>query len=89
MTIRLNQHEIALLDRQRPATRSRGGFQSLIVDLAFRVNRSTGLLTLTRRDLERIPRYAFDYGNGGWENRLRHVFERSFGPALGRTSRAA
>jgi hypothetical protein len=32
----------------------------------------TGLLTPTRRDLERIPRYAFDYGNGGWENRLRH-----------------
>jgi hypothetical protein len=26
-----------------------------------------------------ICRYAFDYGNGGWENRLRQIFGRHLG----------
>jgi len=39
---------------------------------------------LTDVDLERIPRYAFDYGNGGFEGRLRRIFERHLGPNLNR-----
>lgn len=31
-----------------------------------------------------IPRYAFDYGNCGWETRLRGIFERSLASNLGR-----
>lgn len=89
MTVRLNEQEIRVLDRQHPSTRRRGGFQSLLVGLALRVERETGRLVLTSRDIERIGRYAFDYGNGGWENRLRYVFERSLGPALGRVPHAA
>ena len=89
MNIFLNRIEIALLDRQHPSTRRRGGFQGLLVGLAFRLDRTTGRLTLTAQDLERISRYAFDYGNGGWENRLRYIFERTLGPALGRITRAA
>ena len=76
--------EIALLNRQHPSTRGRGGFQSLLVDLASRVDSATGQLSLSVRDLERIARYAFDYGNGGWECRLRNIFGRSLGQALGR-----
>lgn len=32
------------------------------------------------QDLEQIPRYAYDYGNGGWESHLREVFERALRP---------
>ena len=43
--------EIALLNRQHPSTRGRGGFQCLLVDLASRVNSATGQLSLSVRDL--------------------------------------
>ena len=76
--------EIAMLNRQHPLTRCRGGFQSLLVGLASRVDSTTGQLSLSSRDLERIARYVFDYGNGGWECRLQNIFGRSLGPTLGR-----
>jgi hypothetical protein len=87
MIVFLNSHEIAELDRQRPSTRSDGGFQGMLVDFAFRVDRRTGRLVLTARDLERIPRYAFDYRRGGWQKRLRQIFARVLGPDLGRQQR--
>lgn len=89
MTIILTQAEIAILDRQPASTRANGGFQGLLVRLASHVERQTGALRLTPQDLARIQRYAFDYGNGGWESRLRRIFERSLGPALGRFHIAA
>lgn len=89
MTVFLSAAEIALLDRQAPSTRSNGGFQGLLVDLASRVSRTSGRLELRARDLERIQRYAFDYGNGGWENRLRGIFGRTLGTSLGRFGLAA
>jgi hypothetical protein len=84
MTIFLTPQEIAQLDRQRPETRRDGGFQGMIVDFQFRVDRRNGRLTLTARDLERIPRYAFDYRRGGWQQRLQRIFGRTLGPNLGR-----
>ena len=84
MTVILTTGEIAELDRQHPATASDGGFQSFLVQLGRRCNRTTGELGLSDSDRERIPRYAFDYGNGGWEERLKNIFERSLGPRLGR-----
>lgn len=89
MTAFLSAAEIALLDRQAPSTRRDGGFQGLMVELALRVSRTTGRLELSARDIERIQRYAFDYGNGGWENRLRGIFGRTLGPLLGRSGLAA
>lgn len=44
----------------------------------------TGQLNLSADDLEKLPRYAFDYGNGGWESRLVAVFGRHLGAKLGR-----
>lgn len=82
--ITLNNHERQELFRQRPATKQDGGFQSLLVSLRKRTNPTTGDLILTSSDLERIARYAFDYGNGGWENRLIKIFARHVGPRLGR-----
>jgi hypothetical protein len=84
MIVLLTTDEIGELDRQRPSTRSDGGFQGMLVDFAFRVNRRTGRLDLTPRDIERIPRYAFDYRRGGWQKRLQRIFGRSLGPSLGR-----
>ena len=84
MHITLTSGEMAELFRQHPSTKGDGGFQSLMVKIQTRTNHATGELTLTPPLLERIPRYAFDYGNGGWENRLMAIFSRSLGPSLGR-----
>jgi hypothetical protein len=56
----------------------------LLVNLQRKVNRATNVISLDLRDLERIPRYAFDYGRGGWEDRLSFIFGRAVGPGLGR-----
>lgn len=84
VTVNLTAGEIAELEMQDPATASEGGYQNFLVQLGSRCNRATGELTLSNSDLERIPRYAFDYGNGGWEERLKNIFGRSLGSKLGR-----
>lgn len=82
VTFTLNTEEQEYLFRQDPAARSDGGWQSLLVKLQNQFNPTTMEITLDDRDLERIPRYAFDYGNGGWEGRLSGVFLRHLGPSL-------
>jgi hypothetical protein len=82
--VTLNGKEIEILFRQDPATRRDGGYQSLLVRLQNNTDRASGALALTSGDLERIPRYAFDYGNGGWEGRLMGIFRRHLGARLGR-----
>lgn len=89
MTITLTVGELAELDRQSPATKSKGGFQGLLVGLQQTVNRVTRELTLSAKDLERIARYAFDYKRGGWQGRLTHIFGRTLGPNLGCSGRLA
>ena len=84
MKIVLTNQELRILDRQDPATIMRGGFQRLIVKLQYKVDRSTNELVLGTRELEQIPRYAFDYKNGGWENGLIRIFSRTLGSRLGR-----
>ena len=84
MDIVLNVAEMEMLFRQDPATESDGGFQGLLIRLQNNTDPATGALTLFPEDLERIQRYAFDYGNGGWEARLRSMFERHLGSDLGR-----
>jgi hypothetical protein len=83
-TVTLNPGEIEILDRQDPVTERDGGFQKLLVDLQYSLNRKTGALPLTKDHGEKIPRYAFDYQNGGWEDRLKSIFSRTLGQNLGR-----
>lgn len=83
MTFFLNQPELAILFRQDPGTSANGGFQHLLVSMQYRVNRNTGRIILFDRDIERIHRYAFAYGHGGWEWRLKDIFGRLLGPDLG------
>jgi len=83
-TVTLNPNEIELLGRQDPITEGDGGFQKLLVELQYLLNRKTGALSLSDEHEEKIPRYAFDYKNGGWEDRLKGIFSRTLGPNLGR-----
>ena len=83
-TVTLNPGEIAELDRQDPDSASDGGFQALLVRLPGKVNRATGGIDPDEKDLSDIPRLAFDYRNGGWQNRLIAIFGRTLGATLGR-----
>lgn len=83
-TVTLNAEEIAELDRQDPNSASEGGFQGLLVRLQRKLNRETGELVLDEKDLQDIPKYAFDYKQGGWQKRLVAIFGRTLGPQLGR-----
>ena len=85
MFVVLTPEELELLDRQDPSTASDGGFQKMLVDFQKRVRRGTSELKLTDDDIERIAKYAFDFKNGGWQNRLVGIFGRALGPNLGRS----
>jgi hypothetical protein len=80
----LNAEEMELLFRQDPATKSVGGWQRLLVTLQELTNRETGEITIPPIILARISSYAFDHGEGGYENRLRAIFGRTLGHGLGR-----
>lgn len=80
----LNEVEMASLKLKEGESRAGGGFQAFLARMYDDVDKKTGRLKLTYPDLGRIPRYAFDYHGGGWQQRLKSVFERSLGPTLGR-----
>jgi len=82
MRVTLTAAEMSILFRQDPATRDDGGFQGFLVSLQERIDRPTGIIDLSEDDLEKIHRYAFDYGNGGWEDRLVRIFGRVLGGEL-------
>ena len=81
MIVELRQQERILLFKQDPFTKGKGGFQALLVKLQSQTD-SSGRLFLSNQLLERISRYAFCYGNGGWENRLVAIFGRVLGSGL-------
>ena len=80
-TVRLTRKEVMKLDLSIPG---QGGYQSLLERFQRQLNRDTLELYLSDDDLEKIPRYAYDYGQGGWQNRLEDIFSRELGPGLGR-----
>jgi hypothetical protein len=84
-TVVLNQVEIHELDAQDPLSASDGGYQSFLVHLQQSLDRQTGRLLLNDEDLLKIPRYAYDYRQGGWQTRLERIFRRTLGPNLQRT----
>jgi hypothetical protein len=77
----LNDQELAEI--MRPV-RGQGGIQDFMRHLQSRVNSATKTIRLDNDDLENIPHYAFDYGQGGFEDRLTAAFSRELGPNLGR-----
>src|SRR3989442_10168445 len=83
-TVQLSPAEIAVVDRQDASSGQDGGWQALLVRLQGKIDRTTGILVLGARDLEQIPRYAFDYGNGGVGGALRRIFHVALGAQPGR-----
>lgn len=81
-TVTLNEAERQILYRQDPSEKNSGGWQSLLVTLQSMMDESTGVISIPPHILERIGRYAFAYGNGGWESRLLSIFQRTLGPRL-------
>jgi hypothetical protein len=84
MEVTLNGAEIVVLMEQDSSEAQKGGWQALLDRLQKGLNQKTGKLIISGEDLPRIPQYAFDYGNGGWERKLKAIFERTLGPDLGR-----
>ena len=84
LSVFLNPKEIMILGRQDPSSKAGGGWQSLLVRLQEKLDSNSGQLDLDERDLDQIQRFALDYKRGGWESRLRGVFQRSLGENLGR-----
>jgi hypothetical protein len=59
-----------------------GGYQNLIETCLLRTNPKTKDIHLDQEIFERIHRYAFAYGSGGWEDGLTGIFGRLLGPKL-------
>jgi hypothetical protein len=79
---KLNQSEEDILHQQNPETKEDGGWQRLLVKLQEQFNLGSKEITLYPEDKERIKKYAFSYGNGGWEDRLKGIFGRVLGSNL-------
>jgi hypothetical protein len=61
-----------------------GGIQTFLRRLQRQARPATGEVRLEDQDLDDLPHYAFDYGQGGFENRLVNAFGRVLGRRLGR-----
>ena len=78
----LDKKEMDVLFKQNPITISDGGFQRLMITLQRKCDQSTGIITLNETLLKRIRNYAFNYGQGGLEDRLMAIFGRHLGSEL-------
>lgn len=76
LEIQLTREELQLLTALDPSARADGGFQQLIIELSEAADRTHRVVSVSRRQIERIVRYATKYGNGGWERQLRNIFGR-------------
>jgi len=80
VAVTLNEAERAILYRQDPAEKKKGGWQNLLVTLQELTNEQTGEITIPPIIMDRIAHYAT--GQGGWQDRLKSIFERTLGPRL-------
>ena len=78
----LNDVEYQIVCRQDPATKEDGGYQGLMVALQEITDEKTLVMVLPVHLLPRLRAYAFNYGKGGWEDRITGIFGRHFGPRL-------
>jgi hypothetical protein len=75
VVVKLSKDEIdELLDES--ATHGTGGWQSLWQALLKKFDKANGTNTLTPELRARIYRYYREYGQGGWQNKVRKVFRR-------------
>lgn len=75
IVVKLSQGEIEeLLDES--ATHGTGGWQSLWSALVKQFDKAKGTITLTPELRGRIYKYSREYGQGGWQNKVKRVFRR-------------
>ncbi len=72
MKIQLSSAE---LSRIRRPVRGQGGFQSPLLKLQKQLEGD--LLEVSEADLERLVRYSFEYGQGGFQERTKPTARRS------------
>jgi hypothetical protein len=73
MNIQLSPAEVARY--QRPV-RGRGGFQTLLRRISKQIS-ARGALEISEDDLEKLLRYSFEYGQGGFQDRTRPTARRA------------
>ncbi len=69
MRIQLTTAEVA---RYSKPVQGRGGFQSLLRRISKQISTS-GVMTISAADAEKLVRYSFRYGPGGFENRTKET----------------
>jgi len=75
IVLKLSQDEIeGLFDES--ATHGTGGWQSLWLSLHKQFDKAKGTITLTPELRARIYKYYREYGQGGWQNKVKRVFRR-------------
>jgi len=68
ITIDVNDEQIEAIKAGN--VQGQGGFQNLVSSIQGSLDEDDGTLELDETQQERIPRYARDYGQGGWEDEL-------------------
>lgn len=72
MKIQLSSAEVARYTRP---IRGQGGFQTLLRRIAKQIT-ANGVLTISESDLEKLIRYSFTYGQGGFQERTKPTARR-------------
>jgi hypothetical protein len=79
MKIKLLSAEVQTLMQH---VEGQGGWQSLFRRLQNGYDPKTGIITVSDDDVDRLRGYCNEYGDGGWQGRLRQIFRRTLGPEL-------
>jgi hypothetical protein len=82
--IKLTIGEVQELRRVVDHSAGRGGFQNLLLHLWYHLDEESGEIQVSYLLMERINRYAFQYGNAYWRRTLRRIFRRTLGANLDR-----
>ena len=72
MKIQLSPAEVARYTRQ---VNGQGGFQTLLRRISKQIS-SDGVLEVGESDLEKLIRYSFEYGQGGFQERTKPTARR-------------
>ena len=70
--------EFTELMKYDPTTKTRGGFQRLLIGMQCRVNRTTHELELSDHEMDMILRHGRNPGKGGWQSSIKTIFADHF-----------
>jgi hypothetical protein len=72
MRIQLTSAEVA---RYSKPVRGSGGFQTILRRISNQISPS-GIMTVSSADAEKLVRYSFEYGPGGFEDRTKDTAKK-------------